>query len=401
MNRAVVFLLLPWLVGCSHEESIEWQQMRRTVLVYLAGDNSLSSEVVAKRTALVRAWRSEIEGRLLIFTDRKGSAPVLEQVSERNGLPVADTLRVYANGNSASGDLLREVIADMRLLAPAHSYGLWLFSHGTGWLPSGFFENPYGTAESETMQVYPEAYCRSDVATRSFARDGDCEMEIADLKAALPDGFFDFIVFEACFMGNAETMYALRNKAPYMLVSPTEIISPGFALLYDKVLPKLYEEKADLQSVAELFYRYFDVQEGAYRGAAITLVNTSGMASLADVCRPILQRMVYENATDSTNLPFALVRLSSPDSLHPLDRLNKHLFFDFRHSFSLIADPYEMKAIDAALKQVVACYCHTPKMISVSLENTSGLSVYVEQPDLKNLNNLYRKTEWWIDLVGR
>ncbi|HXL01401.1 MAG TPA: clostripain, partial [Dysgonamonadaceae bacterium] len=93
MNRAVVFLLLPWLVGCSHEESIEWQQMRRTVLVYLAGDNSLSSEVVAKRTALVRAWRSEIEGRLLIFTDRKGSAPVLEQVSERNGLPVADTLR--------------------------------------------------------------------------------------------------------------------------------------------------------------------------------------------------------------------------------------------------------------------------------------------------------------------
>jgi len=41
MNRAVVFLLLPWLVGCSHEESIEWQQMRRTVLVYLAGDNSL------------------------------------------------------------------------------------------------------------------------------------------------------------------------------------------------------------------------------------------------------------------------------------------------------------------------------------------------------------------------
>ena len=125
MNRAR-FLLLPWLVGCSHEESIEWQQMRRTVLVYLAGDNSLSSEVVAKRTALVRAWRSEIEGRLLIFTDRKGSAPVLEQVSERNGLPVADTLRVYANGNSASGDLLREVIADMRLLAPAHSYGLWL-----------------------------------------------------------------------------------------------------------------------------------------------------------------------------------------------------------------------------------------------------------------------------------
>ena len=87
--------------------------------------------------------------------------------------------------------------------------------------------------------------------------------------------------------------------------STTEIISPGFALHYDKVLPKLYEEKADLQSVAELFYRYFDVQEGAYRGAAITLVNTSGMA------------------------------------------------------------------------------------------------VYVEQPDLKNLNNLYRKTEWWIDLVGR
>lgn len=448
-SRSAVALLLLLLLGCSHEENIEWQEGRRTVLVYLAGDNSLSAEVVAKRAALVQAWCPERKGTLLIFTDHKGGVPVLERVSALNGVLFSDTLRVYANDNSASAELLGEVIADMQSLAPARSYGLWLFSHGTGWLPAGFFENPYGMAVFTTPQVCLEAYRRPAVSTRSFARDGNSEMEIADLKAALPDGLFDFIVFESCFMGNVETIYALRNKAPWMLVSPTEIISPGFAPIYDKVLPELYEAKADLQAVAELFYRYFDAQEGAYRGAAITLVNTAGMASLVNVCRPVLQRMARESTIASAGRPCAPDRflsskplfslgptlsqeslllsdsLLSQDSLLladslfpidqlfpldpllfsgpllPLDRLDKHLFFDFRHYFSLIADPSEMDAIDAALNQVVACYYHTPKMISVSLENTSGLSVYAEQPDLKTLNSLYRQTEWWTDLIGR
>ena len=161
------------------------------------------------------------------------------------------------------------------------------------------------------------------------------------------------------------------------------------------------------------------------------------MASLVHVCRPVLQRVARESTMASTGRPFAPDRFLSSkplfslgptlsqdslllaDSLFPidqlfpldpllfsgpllpLDRLDKHLFFDFRHYFSLIADPSEMDAIDAALNQVVACYYHTPKMISVSLENTSGLSVYAEQPDLKTLNSLYRQTEWWTDLIGR
>ena len=436
-SRLSVALLLLLLLGCSHEENSEWQEGRRTVLVYLAGDNSLSEEVVAKRAALVQAWCPERKGALLIFTDHKGGVPVLERVSALNGVLFSDTLRVYANDNSASAELLSEVIADMQLLAPARSYGLWLFSHGTGWLPAGFFENPYGMAVFTTPQVCLEAYRRPAVSTRSFARDGNSEMEIADLKAALPDGLFDFIVFESCFMGNVEAIYALRNKAPWMLVSPTEIISPGFAPIYDKVLPELYEAKPDLQAVAELFYRYFDAQEGVYRGAAITLVNTAEMASLVNVCRPVLQRVAHESTIASTGRPFAPDRFLSSkplfslgptlsqdslllaDSLFPidqlfpldpllfsgpllpLDRLDKHLFFDFRHYFSLIADPSEMDAIDAALNQVVACYYHTPKMISVSLENTSGLSVYAEQPDLKTLNSLYQQTEWWTDLIGR
>ncbi len=432
----VLFLLL--LVGCSHEENIEWQEVRRTVLVYLAGDNSLSPEVVAKREALVQAWCPEREGQLLIFTDRKGGVPVLERASVLNGAPVTDTLRVYTNDNSTSVKLLSEVIADMQLLSPARSYGLWLFSHGTGWLPAGFFENPYGIAVSATPQVCSEVYREPIVTTRSFARDGNREMEITDLKTALPDGLFDFIVFESCFMGNIETIYALRNKAPCMLVSPTEIISPGFTSIYDKVLSKLYDAKADLQAVAELFYRYFDAQQGAYRGAAVTLVNTVSTTSLAEACRPVLQRVARESTSTmaSSGRPFVPDRALTPNPLFsfdpllsqdslllpdsllpidplvlldpllfsgpllPLDRLDKHLFFDFRHYFSLIADPSEMKAIDAALNQVVACYYHTPKMISVSLENTSGLSIYVEQPDLKTLNSLYRQTEWWTDLVG-
>ena len=114
----------------------------RTVLIYFAGDNSLSGYVSQN----LRAIKEGIErdglnnGNLLIYTDKQNEAPQLFQLKLE-----ADTIRqivleTYAsNQNSASTETLTQIIDKVQKEYPADSYGLVLWSHGTGWLPSDIY----------------------------------------------------------------------------------------------------------------------------------------------------------------------------------------------------------------------------------------------------------------------
>lgn len=60
------------LLACSEEHSVKTvPSARRTVLVYLAGDNSLSGEVWEKVDALVSGWHN-MQDNLLIYQDTRG-----------------------------------------------------------------------------------------------------------------------------------------------------------------------------------------------------------------------------------------------------------------------------------------------------------------------------------------
>ena len=92
--------------------------------------------------------------------------------------------------------MLKRVINDVTRLYPAKSYGLIVFSHGSGWLPPHTLVN----------------------GSRSIIIDNDNEMEITDFAMALPDHLFEFIIFEACNMAGIEVAYELRNKAAYIML---------------------------------------------------------------------------------------------------------------------------------------------------------------------------------------
>jgi hypothetical protein len=67
-------------------------------------------------------------------------------------------------------------------------------------------------------------------------------MELADFANAIPYKL-DFIIFDACFMGSVEVCYELKDKAEYIVASPTEILSPGF--VYSSMMQHLFKPKAD------------------------------------------------------------------------------------------------------------------------------------------------------------
>ena len=276
-------LLILIIVSCSEATDIELiVPKERTVLVYVALDNNLSGEMSDVHASLMEGWKnSDKKGNLLIFADSRGEdKPLLINIKKRSNEVIADTIFRYPEENSASPELLARVINDIKVLFPAESYGMLLFSHASGWLPEGVFKNPFKLETSFNNN-------RSIPVSRSIFEDNGREMEFADFVDAIPDGMFEFIASEMCFMSSVETAYALRNKTKYLLASAPEVLSPGFEPIYKTSLDLLYKPKADLEGFAQTYFDYFNGLQGAYQSAAISVVKTSEMEPLALLVREI------------------------------------------------------------------------------------------------------------------
>src|SRR5690606_30603257 len=124
-------------------------------------------------------------------------------------------VKTYPEQNSATAETFQTVLNDVEALTPADSYGLILFSHATGWLPTGALLRP--EAALLQMGLVP-------IRTYTIAMDGTTELGLKEFANAIPDRFFNFIAFEACFMAGVEVLYELKDKTDYILSSSAEIL---------------------------------------------------------------------------------------------------------------------------------------------------------------------------------
>ena len=374
-SLTVFLLLVLTAFSCSKDPKVDPVVPKgRTILVYLALDNSLSNEMLDVHASLMQGWKnSNKEGSLILFADSRGDEkPLLIQIREHKGVVIADTLLRYDNTNSASPELLSRVIADTKLIAPADSYGMLLFSHATGWLPAKAFQNPtrWGAAVSNN----------ENPILHSIFEDSGREMEFSDFAAAIPDGMFEFIASEMCFMSSVETAYALRNKTKYLLAAAPEVLSPGFEPIYKTSLSLLYKPTPDLEGFGQKFFDYFDGLQGAYQSAAISLVKISEMQALANFTRKINLALTQDQI----------------DKVQVYDRNGRpNVFFDFRDYVAQVASTKEMEQLDELLDKAVIFKRSTPKLINIYIPKHSGLSVYIPQAGLPRLNEAYEDTDWY------
>ena len=370
------------LLACSEEQSLETvSAARRTVLVYLAGDNSLSGEVWEKVDALVAGWKNT-QDNLLVYQDTHGSrgTPSLMKVVCEGGHSYTELVKEYPDANSADPLVFSEVLRDATRGFPAPSYGLLLFSHGTGWLPSGAYADPRGAS-------------RSGNGLRSIVEDNGREMEIADFAAAIPDGQFDFIVFEACLMAGAEVAYELRGKADYLLASSAEILSPGFTPVYAKMLPALFTQpEAGLTEAAATYYTYCNELETPYRSATMSVIRLGKMDELAQAMGEVYALLPAE-------LSPAAIR-----GIQCFDRSSDRLFFDLGdllEHVSSTAGPQGRVAAERAmrvLEEAVVYRAATPFFVDLPVSGHSGLTVYLGQALYPALNAAWKETGWYRHL---
>lgn len=359
--------------SCIFKDEVE-HQINRTVLVYMCAENNLAmtaqSNIRSMSTGLGRGMDNY---NLLAYIDCSGMDPALIRIHDFK----IDTIAKYPERDSTDPKVMREVIDYVLANFQAEHYGLVMWSHGTGWLPGNKLHYV-----APSMGYAPQR--------RAFAMEGQkpnySYMDLDEMVQAIPDGIFDYILFDACFMGSVEVAYALRNKAQHIVSSSCEIVSYGFP--YHVVTRDLVSN--NLLKSCDDFYDYYNSMKGWYRTAGISLVKTDEMDSLARCFRKI----IGEYGDTVTKLDMSKIQC--------FDRFDHHMIFDLEDVVVKLGTRRELMnefrlQLDKCIpfKKSTEVFFRTDND-SIIVNSYCGLSVYIPLPiyEAAGVNDSYRQTDW-------
>lgn len=356
--------------SCSENETPE-PRTTRTILVYMMANNSLNSFASKNIESMIEGATSKNlnGGNLIVYYAPDGSPPELLRIKEENGVVKKFHLKDYEKQNSADPDVMRSVIGEVVSQYPADSYGLVLWSHGTAWLPSDYQNK-----------------------LKAFGQDGNNWMEIDDLAKGLPDDLFDFILFDACYMASVECTYELRNKAEYILASPTETMADGWP--YEEMMPQLFATDLQLEKVGETFYNHY--LNNTYPYATVSLTKTSELDNLKSVAHDIL--------ADKTESDIYNLDLKKMQRLEYLYR-SPGMLYDFNDYIKQLATAEQYDRFISCLDKAVVYKAHTPKSYYAAIGNAlpiksyCGLTIFVPQESLPKMLEWYKQRVGWYKAV--
>jgi Clostripain family len=296
----------------------------KTILLYMAANNNLSSDILENIKNIKQGFvpRDE-EGNLIIYSHTYNASPKLIRVYKSdNGEVVLDTVYNFPQVNSATAAALTSAIKVTTTKFPAEENGLLLSSHGTGWLPTGYYSSGTFPTEAKSYKAermagesiwpaYPGGVDPYAHLVKSFGSESGKEIEIVDLVKALPHKF-SFIIFDACLMGGIETAYQLKDSADYIVFSPTEVLTSGYH--YNSMMSYLFQTPADLSGMAKEVYDFYNAQSGDSRSVTMSVVKCSELQGVADAAKVVFDK--YRSNIPNLNLK----------GIQQYFRYNKHWF---------------------------------------------------------------------------
>ena len=361
------------LFSCKKAETEEIVVVKRpkTVLLYMVANNNLSYDAENSISRLQNGYIPSDEGNLLVYKHCAGMDPVLLHIKKgEEGTVVADTAYRFPPRVSATKSALTQALNVTQALFPADSYGLILWSHGTGWIP------PLASSSS-AVQEQRSGSCPE----RTFGLDGKVELEIRDLAQAIPYKL-SFMLMDACFMGGIETAYEVKDSVDYYIGSPAEILTESFP--YHKIMQHIFKSTPDYAAVCKEYYDYYNAKSGAERSATVALMDCSKLAEVAEVAKRVFDQ--YGESIASLDLSL----------LQPYFRgSSSKYFYDLKDLVDAIADASLSAEFAAALERVVPYKASTPYFIELPIRSFCGVSTYVPgNPADTKLADYYKQYKW-------
>lgn len=394
----ILFLLVcvaSLLASCNeNDEKYEPVYGSRTVLVYIAANNSLGSyNFDSKDVQEMVKGMANTEGtgnNLLVYlAAHNKTAKLIRLIRNGKGEVKQETVMNYSEHNSVSVDVMKGVFTTAFSKYPANSYGIVFWSHGDGWIP---YQNP---------------------STRWWGEDvngGSHRMNIPDLHEALSVApHFDFIFFDACYMQSVEVIYQLRDRADYFISSPTEIPGPGAP--YEAVVPAMFSQSEPAINIAKNYYTvYADKYNGGVNmsnenwtgGVSISVVKSSEMPALAAATKEVLRtanKIQDANHIDIANSGILCYDPYRVKNYHDMMGLIQKVEEDTQ-AFNNFKSAYQNAVI--WMNTTDNNYCTDPygHGYMVSMSGFQGLSTYILRGNNSTQENYYRQSMEWYSAAG-
>lgn len=398
---------------------------RKVLLFYECGFNNLGDYIKSNMESPNRGLPSGYipekgEDVLLVYSRiaENGHTPVnsyLRRIYKTSkGKVISDTLKVFGKETiAASPSTLSAVLTLVKEKFPAKGYGMVVSSHGSGWLPAGYYYSPsrFENAHKGEVGTSRQGIAAQSVGhprlpvpegdlpdtdpfygmTRSIGQDyiyikGSYyghEMSVSEFADAIPY-HLDYLLFDMCFSGGVEVAYGLKDKADYLGLSPAEVLADGM-FNYTKITSFLLDRTTpDLEGLLKDSFGMYDKQNGVYRSATINLVRTDGLDNLARVCSDLFR----EYSDTLSNAPTHLIQ--------GYFRNNRHYFFDLMDTFrKCISNEEELRAVNDAIDRCVVYREATPQFLATfDITEYSGFSMYLPCAGTPLLDSYYKKEPW-------
>lgn len=364
-----------------------------TIFAYMVADNNLDDDLLTnigamydgmvsmdKEASLLVYWdgKSDIQGvstpvLLRYQTDGKGKIngqlPVDLNATLDDVLDIAEIVKEYPLQLSVNQTTMLQVLKDMLNYTSTDKIGLVVGSHASSWLNTIF-------------------------TSRSFGQDGsntDNTMLIPDMVETLKATHktFDFILFDACYMGTTEVAYMFRDVANYQIASVMEV--PAYGFPYENFMKELYTGtvegyKQACQSYIEYYQNLY--LNGSYAWATVTLTDSKEMANLTDA---IKQEIVSHKNILSDYKTSSLQEYGK--SAGP------YIAVDLGHFVKDLNEGTIPSAFQTQLNKAVlykGCLDKaSPSNYAVDPANYCGLGIYVPVQERPKWNQYFKTLDWY------
>lgn len=264
----------------------------RTVMVYMVGENSLSSAVPSDIREMLNTLAERQTfypaDHLVLYVDDLGKPRiyVIDRNTTATSLADLKPQKPYeVDGNSSSAERLNEFFQYVKEYYPADSYGLVMWSHASGWIPSTYSGDQPAAAPRRSFGI--------DNGRNSSSVNVNVgnQMNIKDMARVLKEqGGVDFILFDACFMQCVEVAYELRNATKHVIASPAEI--PESGANYMTMVPAMFYQDNVSGQILNAYYEEY--VNKPYWGIVMSDVNTSALPAFAAYMKQLVSQ--YKDA---------------------------------------------------------------------------------------------------------
>ena len=395
-----VFLLFGLLLACTEDDEPTVNPEPTpadesvTVLSYLIANNNLDDfmvqnvcimydglAVMTEPATLLIYWDGQTavgknKSKHLILkyeTDGKGKIngkKALETTSSwKEVFDEAVILKEYPDQLSTDKEVMATVLQDMAKFSPTQNLGLIVGSHGSSW---------YNT-----------------IYTRALGYDGSTSnaINLPDMVEAMEtlEKPFEFILFDACYMGTMEVAYAFRHVADYQISSVMEV--PAYGFPYDYFLGDLFKGTVEgYKEVCQSFVDYWKsvYDEGKTAWGTIALIDSKEVEGMTQAVR---EQIVAHKDTLASYVPKRIQeygRQAGQGIAHDLEHFVRDL--NGGETPQAFAEQLEKTVLYKGCLEEAR---YTPYNYDVDATNYCGLGIYIPQSNKSKWNPYFKTLDWY------